>query len=213
MPFQILDIVLIILMLISGVLALSRGFTREVLSLVAWGAAGAAAFFAIQQPELLKLVEPYLDKPVLAKVAVGGVAFVVVLIIVSIISVKISDRVVDSAVGAFDRSLGFLYGLARGLVLASIAFLLYSWVTPPERQEDWVRNAQSLPIIRSVGNLLVGLMPPDIADTLQKSSQAANPEGNVLPPADGDTTGYSNGQTQGLDNLVDGTKPADGQSN
>ena len=212
MPFQILDIILLVLMLISGVLALSRGFTREVLSLVAWLAASAAAYFAIQQPQLLKLVEPYVDKPVLVKVAVGAVAFILVLIIASIISVKISDRVVDSAVGAFDRTLGFIYGLARGLVLASIAFLFYSWVTPPEHQEDWIRNAQSLPVIRTVSGLIVNLIPPDIANNLSKAAQISNPDGKVSPPADGDTTGYSNGQTQGLDNLVDGTKPADGQS-
>ena len=208
MPFQILDFILLGIMLISGVLALSRGFTREVLSLVAWGAAAVAAYFAIQQPQALAFVEPYVDKPILAKIAVGAAAFIVVLIVVSIISVKISDRVVDSAVGAFDRTLGFIYGLARGLVLVSIAFILYGWVSPPENQEDWIRNAQSLPVIRAVSNVLVGLMPPDVAESVKKSAGISDP----TPPttAEGDT-GYSNGQTQGLENLVDGAKPAEPQ--
>jgi membrane protein required for colicin V production len=202
MPFQILDFILIGIMLLSGVLALARGFTREVLSLVAWGAAALAAFFAIQQKQLLDLVLPYVDKSVLAEIAVGAVAFIVVLILVSIISVKISDRVVDSAVGAFDRTLGFVYGLARGLVLVAIAYVFYGWLQPAENQEDWIRNAQSLPIIQSVSNGLVAVIArisPDAAQNLTKST-ISNPQ-STTPEAD---TGYSNGQTQGLENLVDG---------
>jgi membrane protein required for colicin V production len=210
MPFQLLDFILFGIMLVSGILALARGFTREALSLVAWGAAAVAAYFAIQQKQLLDLVLPYVDKPILAQIAVGAVAFILVLIFVSIISVKISDRVVDSAVGAFDRSLGFLYGLVRGLVLVSIAYLFYGWLQPPENQEDWIRNAQSLPLVRGVSEFLVGLMPPDIADTLSKTA-LTNPEGSVTPPANGEQC-YTNGQTQGLENLVDGQtpKPAEG---
>ncbi len=88
MPFQILDFILFGIMLVSGILALARGFTREVLSLIAWGAAALAAYFAIQQQQLLDLVIPYVDKPILAQIAVGAVAFIIVLIVVSVMSVK-----------------------------------------------------------------------------------------------------------------------------
>jgi membrane protein required for colicin V production len=216
MPLQILDFILLGIMLVSGVLALSRGFTREVLSLLAWGAAAVAAYFAIQQQQLLDLVTPYVDKPILAQIAVGAVAFIIVLILASIISVKISDRVVDSAVGAFDRTLGLIYGLARGLVLVAIAYLFYGWLQPPEKQEDWIRNAQSLPIVQAVSDGLVSVIArisPDTAQNLTKST-LTNPEGAVVAPSPGET-GYSNGQTQGLENLVDGQtqQPAAGKTN
>lgn len=206
MPLQILDFILIGIMLVSGILALARGFTREVLSLIAWAAAAVAAYFAIQQKPLIDLVIPYVDKPILAQIAAGAVAFLITLIVVSIISVKISDRVVDSSAGAFDRTLGFVYGLVRGIVLVSVAYLFYGWLQPPENQEDWIRNAQSLPIIDGVSKFLVGLMPPDIAETLSKTA-LTNPEGAVVPPSTEGETGYSNGQTQGLENLVDGQTP------
>ncbi len=215
MPFQLLDFILIGIMLVSGILALARGFTRELLSLIAWVAAAVAAYFAVQQQPLLDLVSPYVDKPLLAQIAVGAVAFIITLIVVSIISVKISDRVVDSSAGAFDRTLGLVYGLARGLVLVSVAYLFYGWLQPPENQEDWIRNAQSLPLIQKVTDTLVvviGKVSPDAAQNLTKTS-IANPQGAVTPPAPGDV-GYSNGQTQGLENLVEGqtapVKPADG---
>ena len=74
MPFQLLDLILIGIMLISGLLAMMRGFTREVLSLVAWGGSAVAAYFAIKQQHLIDLVMPYVDKPILAQIAVGAIA-------------------------------------------------------------------------------------------------------------------------------------------
>jgi membrane protein required for colicin V production len=222
MPFQLLDLILFGIMLGSGLLALMRGFTREVLSLVAWGAAAFATYFAIKQQVLLDLAMPYLGQAILAKIAVGAIALVVTLIVVSIISVKISDSVVDSAAGAFDRTLGFIYGLARGFVVVVIAYLLYGWLTPFDKQEDWVRNASSLPAIKAAGATLLEFMPPDIAETLSNTALMKNPEApaGATPPAPNAATpesGYQSGETQGLDNLIEGTgnstqQPEFGQS-
>ena len=220
MPFQLLDLLLFGIMLISGLLALMRGFTREALSLVAWGASAVAAYYAIKQQSLLDIAMSYVDKLILAQIAVGAIAFIVTLIVVSLLSVKLSDMVVDSAVGAFDRTLGFIYGLARGFVLVAIAYLFYGWLLPFDKQEDWVRNATSLPAIKTVGEILLDFMPPDIAETLNNTALMKNPDapaGTAAPDAATPQTGYQSGETQGLDNLIEGTgnttqQPAFGQS-
>lgn len=226
MPFQLLDLILAGIMIISGLLALMRGFTREVLSLIAWGAAAVGAYFAIRSPELVGFASEYLQPDIVAKIAVGGGIFLVVLIIVSLISVKLSDVVVDSAAGAFDRTLGFFYGLARGLVLVVIAYLFYGWLIPVDRQEDWVKNARTLPVIQSVGEVILSLVPPDIAETLTNSSILSNqnaPSTTQQPPAaqsgSGETTaptdeeGYKKNESQGLDQLIQGTQGGQQQQN
>lgn len=207
MPFQLLDIILIGIMLVSGLLALMRGFTREVLTLIAWGGAALAAYYAVKQQALIDLVLPYVEKPMLAQVAVGAVVFLVVLIIISLVSVKLSDAVVDSAAGAFDRTMGFLYGLARGFVLVVIAYLFYGWLLTEDKQETWVRNAMSLPAIKYAGNMMLGFMPPDIADTLRNTALVKNPNAPQAPadPAKPQDPGYQSNETQGLDNLIEGT--------
>ena len=226
MPFQLLDLILAGIMLISGMLALMRGFTREVLSLIAWGAAAVAAYFAIHSAQLVGFASQYLQPEIVAKIAVGGGIFLIVLIIVSLISVKVSDVVVDSAAGAFDRTLGFFYGLARGLVLVVIAYIVYGWLIPADRQEDWVKNARSLPVIQSVGEVILSLVPPDIAETLTNSSILTNqaPAQTQQQPAaaqtgSGDTTtapadeeGYKKNESQGLDQLIQGTQGQQQQS-
>ena len=99
MPFQILDVALAAIMIISGLLALMRGFTREVLSLLAWAAAGLAAWWAITTPEIVAIAKPYIQQEKVAVIATGGVVFLIVLIIMSLISVRIGDLVLDSAAG------------------------------------------------------------------------------------------------------------------
>ncbi|HMT13533.1 MAG TPA: CvpA family protein [Aestuariivirga sp.] len=213
MPVQLLDLILIGIMLISGLLALARGFTREVLSLVAWGLAAAAAWFAMQQKVLVDMATPMLGKEDLAKIAVAGVAFILTLIIVSVISVRLSDRVVDSGAGAFDRTVGLLYGLARGFLLVVIAYLFYGWLVPAEKQEAWIKNAVSLPVLRSAAATLTEFMPPSIQETLANSALMMTPETPPAPeaapddaaPAAQPETGYQQNQTQGLDNLIEGT--------
>jgi len=221
MPFTFLDFILLGIMLVSGLLALARGFTREVLSLVAWGAAAVAAYFAIKQPNLVEFAKtniPYLDKEILAQIAVGASAFLIVLIIVSIISVKISDYVVDSSAGSFDRTLGFIFGVGRGFIFVAIAYLFYGWLMPFEKQQAWVRNAYSLPMIKSAGEGLLSFMPPDIAETLSNTALAKDPASartQQLP--DLPEEGYQSNENQGLENLIQGTggaqKPDTGQGN
>lgn len=225
MPLTLLDFILLAIMLVSGLLALMRGFTREVLSLVAWGAAAVAAYVAIKQPGLVEWAKtnvPYLEKEILAQIAVGATAFLIVLIIVSIISVKISDYVVDSAAGSFDRTLGFIFGVVRGFIFVAIAYLFYGWLLPFDKQETWVRTAYSLPMIKSAGEGLLSFMPPDIAETLNNTALLKNPDEatgdqqQTEPPAPEPESGYKKNDNQGLENLIQGTggseqQPASGQ--
>ncbi|MCA3554042.1 CvpA family protein [Aestuariivirga sp.] len=209
MPLTLLDFILIAIMLVSGLLALMRGFTREVLSLVAWGAAAVAAYFAIKQPGLVSWVQasvPYLEKENLAQIAVGASAFLIVLIVVSVISVKISDWVVDSAAGAFDRTLGLVFGVARGFIFVAIAYLFYGWLQPFDRQESWVRNAYSLPMIKSAGEGLLAFMPPDIVDTINDTALATGGDKTPAPDDAAQTDpGYKSNDSQQLDNLMEST--------
>lgn len=225
MSFQLLDIILAAIMLISGLLALVRGFTREALSFVAWILAALATYFAIQQPKAIEFAQQFdlLNKPLLAQIAVGAVTFILVLIIVSVISVKISDAVIDSAAGGFDRTLGFIFGLGRGLVLVAISYLFYGWLEPPESHDGWIKNAQSLPLIKGTGELIVSLIPPDVAETLQNTALSDGGEGEEPPaqtqpapnpPANDQQGGVSNGDAQNLGNLSEGAaeKPASGET-
>jgi membrane protein required for colicin V production len=209
MPFQLLDLILVGIMIISGLLALMRGFTREVLSLLAWGIAGIAALGAVLSPQLNQLAGQYLQPDVVAKIALGGGVFLIVLIIMSLISVRVADWVLDSAAGAFDRTMGFAYGLARGLLLVAIAYLFYVWLVPEQKQEDWIRNARLLPVVKEVSTVVISFLPADVADVLRNKTYITDQEGSPAQPGsppEQDEEGYQAGQQQNLNRLIESTE-------
>ena len=161
-----LDLFLIAVMLISGLLAMVRGLIREVLSIAGWGAAAVAGLYAYSK--LLPMTKQYISNDYMAiGVTVAG-AFFATLLIVSVITVKISDKILDSRIGALDRTLGFLFGLARGLIIVVVAFIFFDWLVPAKSQPDMVLNARSRIVLQNTGEWLKGLLPEDPENTILK---------------------------------------------
>ena len=180
-----LDIFLIVVMLISGLLAMVRGFMREILSIVAWVAAAAAALYSF--PKLLPYATQYLggwNEWVVKGIVVGGV-FLGTLIIVSIFTVKLSDKILDSRIGALDRSLGFLFGLARGLIIVVVAFVFFNWLVPQKSQPEAIKNARSRVVLQGTGDWLESLLPENL-DTYITNILKKKPKGDEQdePPPD-----------------------------
>ena len=217
--FQILDFVLFGIMLISGLLAMARGLVRELLSLAAWGLAIVASYYALHNKQVMDLAGHYFDpnKPIMAQVAVGAGAFVVVFIFLSLIGMRMSDRSVASGFGVVDRTLGLIYGGARGLVLVSVCYIFYVWAVPGDRQEDWIKNAASLSVITNVSEIIKSYLPPQIRDQLSNADVKGNgpdtttksdSSGQAAPAATPKDPNYSASQQQGLGTL---SKNAAGQ--
>lgn len=217
LPITLLDLILLVVMLISGLLAMIRGFMREVLSIAAWALAALAGFYAYVR--LLPLAKPSFNSDIIAAAVVVGGAFLVTLLIVSIITVRVSDMILDSRVGALDRSLGFLFGLARGLIIVVVAFLFFSWLVPEHGQPDWVRNAKSKVVLQGTGDWLKSLLPEDPENTIlkrfkrPKSDEQQEPQDTAPPgqrsdnePADRDS--YGQAQRSGMRQLIERTAKA-----
>lgn len=164
MPITWLDLVLIGVMLMSGLLAMVRGFMREILSIAAW--ATAAVVTILLYNRLLPLAKQYIPSDLLATATVIGGVFLLTLLLASILTVRISDLILDSRIGALDRTLGFLFGLGRGLIIVVVAFMFFVWLVPIERQPDGVRNAKSRVVLHGTGTWLQGLLPQDMDNYL-----------------------------------------------
>ncbi len=187
MPITLLDIVLIVVMLVSGLLAMVRGFIREVLSIIAWVLAAVATLYSYAK--LLPYAKQYFNNDVVAAVAVIGGVFLVTLVVVSILTVRISDMVLDSRVGALDRTLGFLFGLARGLVIVVVAFLFFTWLVPDRSQPEWVKSAKSRVVLTGTGQWLMSMLPEDPESTILKKLKRPRPGETDTPESQPDQHG------------------------
>ncbi|KAB2915054.1 MAG: CvpA family protein [Hyphomicrobiaceae bacterium] len=173
-----LDAALLLIVVISGLVAMYRGLTREVLSILSWIiAAGAVAYFIKYHRGVAEeLAKQFANPPqtshvYIAQVVIGAPIFVVVLIIVHLITSRISDTVLDSRVGAIDRILGFGFGVVRGFVLVVIPYMFtVSFICKdsasrastqgckPGELPVWIENAHSLPIISQTSGTLFSIL-------------------------------------------------------
>lgn len=188
MPVTYLDIGLAAIMLISALLAMVRGFVREVLSIASWALAAFTTWYAY--PQLLPIAQQHIPNELLAKAAVIAGVFLVVLVVVSLITIRISDAILDSKIGVLDRTLGFLFGLARGLVIVVVAYAFFVWLVPDASRPAWVREAKSLAVLERSKDWLIAQLPQDIegSDILRRLGRGAGaatgaPPASTTPPA------------------------------
>lgn len=165
MSLTLFDAIVIVVILISALLAMVRGFVREVLSITSWVIAAVVAAF-LHKP-LLNLIypSPIADETIATIVAVA-VVFVIVLIIATYVTVKVADFVIDSRIGAVDRLMGFIFGAARGLLLVVIAFVFFTWLVPASQQPLWIATAQTHSMLESLGESLIAVLPENIEQAL-----------------------------------------------
>ena len=213
MPITLLDIILLFVMMISALLAMVRGFMREILSIAAW--IGAAIAALVLSNRLTPSMKGFISNETAAKAAAIGVIFLATLLLVSIITTKISDMILDSRIGALDRTLGFLFGLARGLVILVVAYTFFSWLVPEPKQPEWIRLAKSQWILRESGERLkLAFQEVDTDGYFNKifkrprrdeqEPQDAPPgeRSSVDPPATADA-GYNRTDRRAIQNLLE----------
>ena len=174
-----LDLALLAIVLVSALLSMVRGFTREILAIASWLAAAVAAYYFY--PLVMPYLENYIQKDQIRQVVSVALVFFATLIVVSILTVRLSDAILDSKVGPLDRTLGFIFGAVRGFLLGVIAFLFFNWLVP-KSQPEWVMNAKSRPMLQLVGEDLMALLPADAENAILKrlKHDPANP-GEEMP--------------------------------
>lgn len=160
MPITIFDGIVIGVTLFSAVLAMVRGFSREVLSIASWVGSVAAAYYLY--PLILPYAKNYTADDRIALAASVGIVFLIALIIITFITTKIADFIIDSRIGALDRTLGFLFGAARGVLLLVVALAFWNWLVGSQAQPDWVKNAKSKPFMDSLVVRLVAALPENV---------------------------------------------------
>ncbi len=174
MPITLLDVILLAVMLVSALLAMVRGFMREVLSIASWVGAAAATLYAY--PRLVPVAKQYFNNDLVATAAVVGGVFLGTLLLVSVLTIRVSDRILDSRIGALDRTLGFLFGLGRGLIIVVVAFAFFAWLVPDRSQPEWVRNAKSRVVLEKTKDGLISMLPEDPESTILKKLKRPHPE-------------------------------------
>nr|WP_272210951.1 CvpA family protein [Marinicella sp. W31]MDC2876860.1 CvpA family protein [Marinicella sp. W31] len=157
MPITLFDIIVVGVVLFSAFLATVRGFSREILSLLAWGLSAVIAFYAY--PWLTPTLEGFLGDPRLAKAGAFAAIFLIALVLLSLVTTRFADYIIDSRAGVLDRSLGFVFGLVRGVLILAVAVAFWNWMVGDAQSPDWIRNAKSKPALDMLATKLESYLP------------------------------------------------------
>lgn len=157
------DVVVIIVLLLSTVLAFFRGFVREVLSLGAWVGAAVVTIYAFEP--VAEALKPHASRDLIAYLLAGVGTYLVTLLAISLFNALII-RYLKSGdeVGMLDNFLGLAFGGARGLFIISLGYLVLSLVIDEENPPNWVENAATREFAKEGALVLAAVAPGYMED-------------------------------------------------
>ncbi|MEM1431510.1 MAG: CvpA family protein [Pseudomonadota bacterium] len=134
--FTLVDGGVAVVIVVSAILAYSRGFVREALAIAGWIVAAVLAYmFAPRAEPLMReipVVSDFLDNCAASTITAFAAVFAVVLIVFALFTPLFSSIVQRSALNGIDQGLGFLFGVLRGMLLVVIALIIYDFVAGDE---------------------------------------------------------------------------------
>lgn len=218
--FNYVDLIVLGIFILSTIIGVARGFTREFFGIIAWVGACFATIFGIIWAR--PLIHPLISNPLIADAVTGLFIFVTTLFVLGSFSKYISVRVKGSLLGGLDRSLGLLFGLARAAAIFILVYFGVSLVWNPEKWPKEVKDAKSLPYIAQGSNWLKSVIPEEVIKNLglksdSKEEEAAaldksldqivfalsHPSAAAIESARSKTQGYDKDQRKEIDHLVE----------
>lgn len=154
-----IDIAILLILVISTLIAVVRGFVKEAVSLVTWVAAFIIALFF--SPKLAPLLPEVITPDLLRRGVAWFLLFASTMIVGGLVNFILSSLVDRTGLSGTDRALGTLFGLLRGLVIICALVLLGAYMELPKT--DWWQAPKLLPHFQAVTEWVVGLMPDDHA--------------------------------------------------
>ncbi|MFS2317938.1 CvpA family protein [Maricaulis sp. D1M11] len=196
------DGIVIAVLLVSGLLALVRGFVREALSVTAFVAASLAALWS--WPAFRGPAREIISPPWLADIAVFASVFILIYLAVTFITSSLSNGLAKGEdVNVVDRTAGFFFGVVRGLVLISIIAIFLTMSLPGGTPPAWMQEARFYPLVRSISNALQTLAPE--TSRMSETPPLPYPDDPIAETIRNDDTSYGRQDRNRLDDLIGST--------
>lgn len=152
-----LDVVFLVIVGVSALVAIARGVTKELLSITGWILAAVSVYY------LLPVVDPIMQKYIASKVLSNLVSGMVILILFCIFWVlavdKISTQIRFSKLSSLDRILGFIFGIFRGVIIVILLQIMISSLIPEESQKGVFAESRYFKLAGDAAGPIKSLIP------------------------------------------------------
>lgn len=227
-----LDVIILVIVVVSALIAFARGLVKEVLSIIGWVLATAAIIYLL--PMFLPFVHNFVSNNLLAGVVTSLSIFTIFFIFWIYFSSHIIVKIRSSKLNSLDRLLGLFFGVMRAFLLIILFNILVSWIVPADSQSEFLRDSKYFKLASSFAKPIEELIPEETLNLIKSKSGDFIKEGEVLSdsnkesiiPQDEDvlelfvklaqpqlksdtkpkpdnTSGYEKSERESLDRLID----------
>lgn len=169
-----LDVIILIIVAISALIALNRGLVKEVLSIVGWVLATAAIIYLL--PVCLPFTKKFVSSGILAGILTALMIFVLFFVIWIYSTSQIIGKIRTSKLNGLDRLLGLFFGFMRAFLLVILFNIMVSWIVPEDKQSDVLRESRYYQLAGSFAKPLEEMIPQETLDLIKEKTQALSAE-------------------------------------
>ena len=158
-PINILDLISLLIIISSGIISSFRGFVKEGLSIAAWVGAIFSSIYI--SPFFFEASQLLIENKILSEFATYISTFIFVLVTLSITIRSLTVYVKSSTLNNLDKSLGFLFGILKGVIILSVILIIFDWFSTENERPHLINKAKLLPIVDTTSKILISTLPKD----------------------------------------------------
>lgn len=164
-----LDIIILIVVAISALIALSRGLVKEVLSIIGWVLATMAVIYIL--PAVMPFAKNYISSGIIAGVVSALCILILFFIIWIYTTAGIVGKIRSSKLNGMDRMLGLFFGIARACLLVVLFYILVSWIIPVEKQSDVLTKSKYFQLAGKFAQPLEEMIPEETLKLIKEKTK------------------------------------------
>lgn len=174
MQLNNLDVIILIVVGISALIALSRGLIKEVLSIIGWVLGTASIIYLL--PILSPIAEIYIKTGWMVGVVTSLFILIAFLIVWILLTGRIVGKIRSSKLSNVDRMLGLFFGVARAFLLVTLFYILLNWMVPKDKQSEVFTQSKYFNIAGSFAKPIEALIPKSTLDAIREKTKEAGLE-------------------------------------
>ena len=174
MQLNNLDIVILIVVGISALIALSRGLVKEVLSIIGWVLATLAVIYLL--PVLMPFAKQYISSGILAGVTTALCILILFFVVWIYATAGVVGKIRSSKLSGLDRMLGLFFGIVRAMLLVVLFYILISWMIPVDKQSDVLTKSKYFQLAGSFAKPLEDMIPEETLKIIKEKTKQVGEE-------------------------------------
>lgn len=169
-----LDVIILIVVAISALIALNRGLVKEVLSIVGWVLATMAIIYLL--PVCLPFTKKFVASGILAGILTALMIFVLFFVIWIYLTSQVIGKIRTSKLNGLDRLLGLFFGVMRAFLLVVLFNIMVSWIIPEDKQAEVLTESKYYQLAGSFAKPLEEMIPQETLDLIKEKTKSLSAE-------------------------------------